>query len=115
MENDKIQHLIVKSAPHPIEPSQDFDLRFWKKVHERESEPGFIRGFQELVYWIPTPNFAQVAAVILMALLIGGGTGVVSAMNAPSVSLSGFKEIKGVPMPSISGTYLKTIQARDSR
>ena len=109
MEKDKFEELILKSVPAKIEPSRDFEAGFWHKVNAREKEPAIIRIWENLGSLIPTPSFAQAAAMLLLALLIGGGAGVVSAMNipVPAPTLSGFQEIKGVPTASISGTYLK--------
>ena len=115
MKNDELDKLIFKSQPAIIEPSRDFETTFWKKVYEREREPKLVRGFQELISWIPTPSFAQAAAVVLVALIIGGGAGFVSAMPSPSVSLSGFEEIKGIPKPSILGAYFKMMEVEKTK
>ena len=115
MEKDKIDELILKAAPAAMEPSENFESGFWKKVYAYEKEPRIEKIFEQIISWIPTPSFAQVTAILLIALVIGGGAGIVSALPSQPVSLSGFREIKGVPMPSISGTYLKLIQSEISK
>ena len=93
MQNDNLDKLILKAAPSRIEPSAYFESRFWQKV----SEPKTIRLFD----WIPVPCFAQAAAAIIVAVIIGGAGGAVSAMNTP--------EIKGISSSSVASNYLKLI------
>jgi hypothetical protein len=102
-----------------IEPSKGFERLFWQKVLEKQKEPWFIRLWKELDSIIPHPSMPQMAMVVLMAFLVGGTGGVVSAMNVPtsleakrtSVQyLSGFHEFKGIPSSSVAATYFKTIE-----
>ncbi len=98
MQNDNLDKLILKAAPARIEPSPDFETHFWQKMRKRESASQWARAFE----WIPIPSFAQAAAVLLVAVLIGGAGGVVSAMNAP--------ETKGISSASVASNYLKLIE-----
>ncbi|MBI4971741.1 MAG: hypothetical protein HZC17_07890 [Candidatus Omnitrophica bacterium] len=111
MEKDNLDKLILKSAPEKIEPSSGFEGRFWQKLSERQNAPHPIGIFE----WVPVPSFSQAAAIVLIALMIGGVSGIVSALNAPPAvrSLSGFHEIKGVPSVSVAGAYLNTIGQGD--
>ncbi len=117
----KAFHSILRSDPVGIEPSRDFERVFWQKVLERQKEPWFVRFLKELDSLIPHPSMPQAAMVVLMAFLVGGTGGVVSAMNSTgsfeakrtSVQyLSGFSEFKGVPSSSIAASYLKAIDNR---
>lgn len=98
------RNLLTKSAPQ-VEPSPNFEARFWAKVTARQKEPKVIRIFQDIVSFIPVPNLAQAAAVMLIVVLIGGGAGFVSAMNTP--------EIKGISSSSVASNYLKWIESEN--
>ena len=97
MQNDNIDKMILKYAPAKIESSAGFEAKFWRKVSERERTPRLVRAFE----WIPVPSFAQVAAAVLIAVLIGGAGGAVSAMSTPGV--------KGISSSSVASTYFKLI------
>ena len=116
-ENDKLDKLLKESFS-TIEPSRDFERVFWQKIFERQKEPWLVRVLKDLEAFIPFPAPSQAVAFVLVAFLIGGTGGVVSAMNVPtsleakrtSVQyLSGFHEFKGIPSSSVAATYLKTI------
>ena len=116
--NDKLDKLLKESFS-TIEPSKDFERVFWQKILERQKEPWFVRVLKDIESYIPFPTPSQAVAFLLVALLIGGTGGVVSAMNVPtsleakrtSVQyLSGFHEFKGIPSFSVTATYLKTIE-----
>lgn len=111
---------LLRMSAERIEPSFDFDSRFWKKAFEREKEPWLVRILKSLETLVPAPNFGQVFAALTLALLIGGASGVVSATNTLTPDriqgskesiqyLSGFREFGGVPSPSVAGVYLKTV------
>jgi len=109
---------LLRAGVPEITPSREFDARFWEKVTERQKEPRLIKLFRDLEAWIPTPNFSGAVAVVLIAFLVGGASGVYSIKSAPpslesqrsSVQyLSGFREFQGVPASSVAATYLKTI------
>ena len=119
----------LRTAPLLIEPSADFDAIFWRKVWEHKERPWFFRLVRDLEVWVPAPTWAQAAAVVLIAFLVGGTGGVVSAVQlegnvgtpwrvAPTGSmpyLSGFPEYKGVPFPSLAASYLKASDERKHR
>lgn len=118
LESLKTFQVILRSHPFTIEPSKDFERVFWQKALEREKEPWFIGLLKELDSLIPHPSTPQLAMVVLMAFLIGGTGGAVTAMNSVgsleaernSVKyLSGFREFKGVPSSSVAASYLKVI------
>src|SRR3989338_1156917 len=75
----RLNGLILTSAP-PIEPSANFEGRFWQKVLQREKESWLVKVLRGIESHIPAPNFAQALAVLLVALIIGSTGGVVSAM-----------------------------------
>ncbi len=119
----KAFHGILRRNLPTIEPSKDFERVFWQKALERQKEPWFVRLLKELDSLIPHPGMPQMAMVVLMAVLVGGTGGVVSAMNSTgsfeaertSVQyLSGFHEFKGVPSSSVAASYLKVIDNRSS-
>jgi len=119
----KALHGILKSDLARIEPSKNFERIFWQKVLEKQKEPWLIRILKELNSLVPYPSMPQMATVVLMAFLIGGTGGVVSAMNSTgpfeaertSIQyLSGFPEFKGVPSASVAASYLKVIDDRSS-
>ncbi len=108
----KLENLLLSSFPK-IEPSPNFDAIFWKKVLERRKESWL----QQLIYIIENGitnlNFSHTFAILVLALLIGGTGGTLATFNssvqskdASVLTLSGFEEIKGVPMTSIAGTFL---------
>ena len=111
------------SAP-AIEPSREFDNRFWSRVIEHQRQPWLLRLLKDLEFLIPTPNFSQAFAVLVIAFVIGGTGGFFSAfqtlrtpeqVQAQRISvqyLSGFGEFKGVPSTSVAGTYLRTTEER---
>lgn len=116
-------HTILRSPSFTIEPYKNFERLFWQKVLERQKEPWFFRLLKELDSLIPHPGMPRVAMVILMAFLVGGMGGVVSAMNSvhsPEAErtsvryLSGFREFKGMPSSSVAASYLKSIDDRSS-
>ena len=129
-ENDKLDRLLKESFS-TLEPSKGFERVFWQKILEKsatkapadssfgeQKEPWFVRVLKDLEFLIPFPAPGQAVAFVLVAFLIGGTGGVVSAMNVPtdleakrtSVQyLSGFHEFKGIPTSSVAATYLKTI------
>lgn len=130
LESLKTFHAILRSHPSTIEPSKDFEARFWNKVSSfppeadqplaggEQKEPWFIGLLKELDSLIPHPSTPQLAMVVLMAFLVGSTGGAVSAMNSMgslevernSVKyLSGFHEFKGVPSSSVAASYLKVI------
>ena len=120
--DDKLDRLLKESFS-TIEPSKDFERVFWQKILERQKEPWFTRVLKDLESFVPFPTPTQAVAFLLVAFLIGGTGGVVSAMNVPtsleakrtSVQyLSGFHEFKGVPSSSVAAAYLKTIENRSS-
>lgn len=113
MEKDNILKIVRDASPPFIEPSRDFDSRFWQKVSAHQKESWLVKILEQLQFLIPTPTLAQGVAILLIALMLGGGTGVVSAKSSPALSFSGFKEIKGIPLPSVSGAYFKMIQSGD--
>ncbi len=115
------QKIMIESAPQ-IKSSPDFDAVFWKKVSGREKRTAAEIFFEKIISLIPQPSLAQAAAMLLIAIMIGGAGGAVSAMNAPQgipadsgaiKSLSGFQEFKGVPKPSMASTYLQILEARE--
>ncbi len=101
MQNDNLDKLLLKAIPSGIEPSANFEARFWQKIAERERIPQVVRAFE----WIPMPSFAQAVAALLVAVLIGGAGGAVSAMNAP--------EMKGISSASVASNYLKLIESEN--
>lgn len=121
-ESLKAFNSLLRVSAERIEPTFDFDSRFWKKAFEREKEPWFARVLKDLESLIPTPNFRQAFAVLSLALLIGGAGGAVSAMNSTNTAgrlsggreavqyLSGFREFGGLPSSSVAATYLRTGQ-----
>ncbi len=122
-ESIKTFHGIFRSHTSTIEPSKDFERVFWQKVLERQKEPWFMRLLKELGSLLPHSTTPQLAMVVLMAVLIGGTGGAVSAMNSmgsleaerSSVQyLSGFREFKGVPSSSVAASYLKVVDHRSS-
>lgn len=119
-------HQLLKTVPIHIEPSETFEADFWKKVYARQEESWFTKLLRDIESHIPIPNFAQAFAILLIALLIGGAGGAVSAMNAVTPQklgsqqtsikyLSGFQEFKGIPSSSVSASYLKTVDKRSAR
>ena len=137
-ETKSIQRLngLLEGFFSPVEPSKDFERVFWRKILERsatkapadssfgeQKEPWFVRVLKDIESLVPLPTPSRAAAFLLVAFLIGGTGGVVSAMNVPtsleakrtSVQyLSGFHEFKGIPSSSVAATYLKTIESEDS-
>lgn len=111
------QELLIKASPASEEASPNFETNFWKKISEREKTPVWEMIMESLASLVPTPTLAQAAAVILIAVFIGGASGVVSAMNvAPQIkSLSGFQEYKGVPQNTLAGTYLNMTETEDGK
>jgi hypothetical protein len=116
---------IIKTSAVSVEPSLNFDGIFWQKVMGREKESWFAKALRHLESLIPAPNFAQAFAILLIALVIGGTGGAVSAMNALTPErlqsgrasiqyLSGFREFKGIPSSSVSAAYLRTTEERAS-
>lgn len=107
---------------HEIKPSPGFEASFWNEASSRVQGPWFIKWLHDFEFSLPTPGWAQGLAVLVIALVVGGTGGAVSAMNSAQVSLeakgasvrylSGFREFKGVPAPSVAATYLKTIDER---
>lgn len=119
-------NVIIRTSVSSIEPSPNFEGRFWQKVLEREKAPWLAKVLRGVESHIPVPNFAQALAVLLVALIIGGAGGVVSAMNTvmperlegaqTSVQyLSGFQEFKGIPSSSVTVSYLKAVEERNFR
>ena len=116
--NDRLDKLLKESFS-TIEPSKGFEGVFWQKVLGRQKEPWFVRVLKDVESFIPFPTPAQAVAFVLVAFMIGGMGGVVSAINVPtdleakrtSVQyLSGFHEVKGIPSSSVAAAYLKTIE-----
>lgn len=116
---------LLRAGGSSIEPSPEFEANFWKKVFAREKEPRLSRLLKDLESLFPVPSFSEAFAILLIALLIGGTGGAVSAMNTltpervesgrTSVQyLSGFREFKGIPSSSVSAAYLKTTDKRTS-
>lgn len=109
---------LLKSSVSKIEPSGDFEQRFWNKVLERP-RPWFqmLAGYVESL--MPVPGAYQVAGVLLLSFFIGSAGGVLAVMAGPSQAriedrqliryLSGFPEYQGVPSVSVAGSYLKNI------
>ena len=132
----KAFHGVLKSDPARIEPSKDFERVFWQKILERsaikapadssfgeQNEPWFTKLLKELDSLIPHPGMPQMAMVVLMAFLVGGTGGVVSARGSTgsfeaernSIQyLSGFHEFKGIPSSSVAASYLKAIDDRSA-
>jgi hypothetical protein len=104
--------MLLKSAFSQVEPSKGFESLFWKKVAKRQRAPWFQRLFQDFEYWLPTPNFAQGVAVVLLALVIGAGSGLFFAGQDPPKAFSGFDELRGIPSVSLTGAYLRAAQER---
>jgi anti-sigma factor RsiW len=113
----KLNGLIRTSAPS-IEPSLNFEGRFWQKVLSRKKESLFTRVLRNLENLIPIPNFAQAVAALVIAFLVGSTGGAVSVFssgsgqNEPAIYLSGSPEYQGLPNASIAASYLKTIEGR---
>lgn len=117
---------VLKTAPIPIELSETFEASFWKKVYAREQKFWFTKLLRDIESHIPIPTFAQAFAVLLIALLIGGTGGVVSAMNTINPQtlenertsikyLSGFHEFQGIPSSSVAASYMKAVEERYSQ
>ena len=116
-------HGVLKESFSAVEPSKDFERVFWQRVLERQKEPWFVRFLTGLGSLVPFPIASQAVAFLLVAFLIGGTGGAVSAMNASTSLdakrasiqyLSGFREFKGIPFSSITVAYLKTIEYASS-
>ena len=107
---------LLESTGKPlVQPSLGFEARFWHKVETRHQAPWFVRLLKDLEFSLPLPNVSQAFAVLLVAFLIGGSGGVVSARTtAPLSYFSGFPEFKGVPSPSITAAYLKAAQLHEN-
>ena len=112
----------LKGAFSTIEPSKNFERVFWQKILERQKDPWFERTLKSLESFVPFPTPSQAFAFSLVAFLIGGTGGAVSAMNAPVnmdakrtsvVYLSGFNEFKGIPSSSVAATYLQTTKDKN--
>lgn len=112
---------LIRTSVSSIEPSLNFEGRFWQKVLEREKESWLAKVLRGLDSLIPVPNFAQVLTILLMALFIGGTGGFVATANTilpeqmqgkrESVKyLSGFQEFKGIPSSSVAASYLKVVE-----
>ncbi len=115
---------VLRTSIATIEPSPDFDAAFWRKVYARSKEPWFSKLLKNLEWTIPIPNLSQAFAVLSIAFLIGSAGGWFSASGGQIWSLnqrpasaiqtlSGFQEYKGIPSPSIAGTYLTMIEERN--
>ena len=72
---------LLKTSQVPIQPSLNFEGRFWKEVTRRQSEPRLARIFRDIEWLLPMPNLAQAAASLLTAVLIGGASGFISEMG----------------------------------
>lgn len=118
----KLNQLIFLSAPS-IEPSPNFDGIFWQKVLQREKESWVAKVLRGLDAFIPTPNFSQILAILLVAFFMGGTGGLVATVTALAPEsrqsqresiqfLSGFKEFAGIPSSSVAASYLKTARER---
>jgi len=118
LESTRAFHDLLKWAPAAIEPSETFEAAFWKNAYAREREPWLTKILRDLESIMPAPNFAQAWVAILIAVLIGGGGGIFSALRtwgpahlgAGQISikyLSGFQEFKGIPESSITVSYMK--------
>lgn len=127
IESAKTFHQLFKTASIHVEPSETFEADFWKKVYARQEKSWFTKLLRDIESHIPIPNFAQAFTVLLIALLIGGTGGAVSAMNTITPKkietqqtsikyLSGFQEFKGIPSSSVAASYLKlkTLEERNS-
>lgn len=121
---EKLNGLIRINAPS-IEPSLNFEGQFWQKVLGREKESWLAKVLRGLDSLIPTPSFAQVFAIFLMALFIGGTGGFVATANTISPEqmqakkasvkyLSGFQEFAGIPSTSVAASYLRGASERKS-
>lgn len=106
---------LLKSAFSPAEPSKGFDGLFWNKVAKRRRTPWLQRVFQDFEFWLPTPSFAQGFAVLLVAFVVGSGSGLFLSGQGQSRPFSGFDEPGGIPSVSLAGAYLKTTQERNAR
>jgi hypothetical protein len=115
---------MLRAGQTALEPSPGFEARFWARVRARESEgwPAKLgRFFEDL---LPVPQLAPVAAFLLAAFLIGSAGGFAAFLdfsNEPFLAggqvtpMSGFEEYKGLPISSLSGTYLRAIEKGDRR
>ena len=114
----------LRAANTHIEPSPGFEATFWKKIYAREHESWLSKLLKDIESLVPVPTFSQAFAIFLIALLVGGTGGVVSAMNiitparlegeVTSVKyLSGFHEFQGLPSSSVAATYLKVVRERN--
>lgn len=106
-----------------VKPTHDFEARFWQKAYAREKRSWKSKILEALDSFLPAPNFAVVSAMILIALLMGGTGGVVSAMTPSKIhtstgklsvsGLSGSQEVKGIPSMSLSANYFKMLERKD--
>jgi anti-sigma factor RsiW len=114
---------VLRASASNIEPSLDFDTRFWEKVAARQKAPWYSKLSRNLDDWMPVPNLAQVVVMGTLALLIGSAAGAYSLTNpageiqrentAASVSyLSGTADFNGIPASSMTAAYLKMTQTR---
>lgn len=112
-------HACLRRVPASFEPSESFEPTFWKKVYEREQESWLRRVLRGIDLLLPQPNFAQAAAVLLIAFLVGGSGGAVSVMARPDrpavPTLSGFPEMAGLPATSVAASYLQAHGGGQSR
>jgi hypothetical protein len=120
----KLNELLGSTFP-ALEPSPNFERMFWQKIIERQKEPWWAKASRTFDSWLPMPNLSQALAVLVFALIIGGASGALSAMNAltseQTVSsrvsvqyLSGFREFNGVPSTSITGSYLEVSSEKEA-
>lgn len=118
----ELNHLIRASAVS-VEPSLNFEGQFWQNLLEKKEESWVAKVLRHLDSLIPTPNFAQAFATLLIALFIGGTGGFVATASTFSPEqiqanreavqyLSGFPEFKGIPDSSIAASYLKAAPGR---
>ena len=110
---------LLKKAYLEIEPSQAFESVFWNKIAGRQREPWYSGFLSDLEFSIPFPTAVQTASFVLVAFLIGGTGGAVSAKadNVPMEPkkqsmryLAGYHDLKGLPVSSMAAAYFQTIK-----
>lgn len=116
-----LKEFLVEGRPAP-DLSPGFDAAFWGKIAARERRPRLrmlLDVFEDLV---PFPSVPQLAGVLVAALFVGATGGAVSAGIAPFpieskksavLYLSGFPHFKGVPQPSLAGTYIEAVSGEN--
>lgn len=108
----KLENLLSSNFPK-IDPSPNFDAIFWEKVLQQRKESWLQQLIDVLKNGIAGLNLSHAFGIVILALVIGGTGGTLSTFNlniqdkdASVLTLSGFDEIKGVPLTSIAGTFL---------